>query len=226
MQNKNMSLILFLVAFVVLWLLIEILSIVMKLTGLGLSKSRFQIISILTHTGFTTRESELIVQHPVRRRIASALMIVSYVAQATLITLLFDMLNSDQQSLLFIFIALSAMLLFIIFVTKNKYISSWFERFTEKILMRSMKKIDERHIEKILNLSPDFSIYELVVDIDSTICKKTLREIHLKENYIQILKIDRGSEVIDFPTADTQVLPGDRMIVYGKIDAITKMVLK
>lgn len=221
-----MSLILFLVAFVVLWLLIEILSIVMKLTGLGLSKSRFQIISIVTHTGFTTRESELIVQHPVRRRIASALMIVSYVAQATLITLLFDMLNSDQQSLLYIFIALSAMLLFIILVTKNKSISNWFERFTEKILMRSMKKTDERHIEKILNLSPDFSIYELVVDIDSTICKKMLREIHLKENYIQILKIDRGSEVIDFPTAETRVLPGDRMIVYGKIDAITKMVLK
>ena len=88
-----MSFVIFLVLFVVIWLLIEILAIVMKLTGLELSKARFQLISILTHTGFTSRESELIVQHPIRRKIASILMIVSYVAQITLITLLFDALS-------------------------------------------------------------------------------------------------------------------------------------
>lgn len=220
-----MSLILFLVVFIVLWLLIEILSIVMKLTGLELHKSRFQIISILTHTGFTTRESELIVQHPVRRRIASILMIVSYVTQATLITLLFDMLSNDRKSLLHICIALAAVLLFIL-ATKNKHISARFELLAEKILMKRIKKVNAGHIDKILNLSPDFSIYELVIDSESPICNKVLREIHLKENYIQVLKIDRGSEVIDFPLADTKVLHGDRMIVYGKIDAITGMIMK
>lgn len=221
-----MSLILFLILFVLLWLLIEILSIVMKLTGLETGKARFQIISILTHTGFTTRESELIVQHPVRRRIASVLMIISYVAQITLITLLFNVLSDASGNIVSIAVALCAMLLFIVLVTKSKYISSRFARFTEKILKNKIKKANaDGRIDQILNLSPDFGIYEIVVDPDSFICGKTLREVHLKEHFIQILKIDRGSEMLDFPMADTQVHAGDRMIAYGKIDALTKMIV-
>ena len=215
------------ILFIVLWLFIEILAVVMKLTGLELSKARFQIISILTHTGFTSRESELIVQHPTRRKIASTLMIVSYVAQITLITLLFDVLNSASRDLLSVSIALSVMLLFIIFITKNKHLSEWFESLTERLLKKKIKKANsDNRIDQILNLSPEFGIYELIVDTDSYICQRKLREIHLKEKFMQILKIDRGSEVIDFPTAETQILAGDRVIVYGKIDSITSMIMK
>jgi len=211
---------------IVLWLLIEILSIVMKLTGLELSKARFQIISILTHTGFTTRESELIVQHPVRRKIASILMIVSYVAQITLITLLFNVLTNAPKNVLSISIAVACMILFVIAVTQSRYLSERFGRITEKLLKNKIKKMNSGgRIEQLLNLSPDFSIYELIVDTDSFISNKTLSEVHLKQHFIQVLKIDRGSEVIDFPTAGTQVFAGDRMIVYGKVDALTKMII-
>jgi len=215
-----------LILFVLIWLLIEILSIVLKLTGLELSKARFQVISILTHTGFTTRESELIVQHPTRRKIASALMIVSYVAQITLITLLFNVLTQATKNILSTAIALSVMALFVIVVTQSKYLSERFDRVTEKLLKSRIKKAGANgRIEQVLNLSPEFSIYEMVVDTDSFICDKTLRDLKLKEHFIQILKIDRGSEMIDFPQADTRVLAGDRMIVYGKIDALTKMIM-
>ncbi|MDP3448737.1 MAG: potassium transporter TrkA, partial [Eubacteriales bacterium] len=102
-----MSLAIFLILFVLIWLLIEILAIVMKLTGLEISKARFQLISILTHTGFTTRESELIVQHPTRRKVASVLMIVSYVAQITLISLFFKVLSEATENMLGTSIALA-----------------------------------------------------------------------------------------------------------------------
>jgi hypothetical protein len=221
-----MNLIIFLILFVLIWLLIEILSIVLKLTGLELSKARFQVISILTHTGFTTRESELIAQHPTRRKIARALMIVSYVAQLTLITLLFNVLTQATRNILSTAIALSAMALFVILVTQSKFLADRFDRMTEKLLKKRMKKANTgERIEQILNLSPEFSVYELIVDIDSPICTKTLRELKLKEQFIQILKIDRGDEMIDFPNADTRLMAGDRMIVYGKIDALTKMII-
>ncbi len=222
-----MNLIIFLILFVLIWLLIEILSIVLKLTGLELSKARFQVISILTHTGFTTRESELIAQHPTRRRIASALMIVSYVAQITLITLLFNVITQATRNVLSTAIALGAMVLFVILVTQSKYLSDRFDDWTEKLLIKRMKKVHKgERIEQILNLSPEFSIYEMIVDVDSFICGKTLRELKLKERFIQILKIDRGDEMIDFPSADTRLLAGDRMIVYGKIDALTNMIMQ
>ena len=82
-----MSIAVVLIILIVMWLLIDVLSILLKMTGLDLEKSRFQVISMLTHTGFTTSESELIAQHPLRRRIASALMVLSYVTQVTLISL-------------------------------------------------------------------------------------------------------------------------------------------
>ena len=209
-----------------LWLLIEIIAIVMKLTGLELSKARFQIISILTHTGFTSRESELIVQHPTRRKIASILMVVSYVAQITLITLLFDVLNNATKSLLSISIVLSVVLVLILISTQVESFSRGFDRFAERLLKNKIKKINTNNrIDQLLNLSPEFSIYELIVDTDSFICRKTLRELHLKEHFIQVLKIDRGSEVIDFPLADMQILAGDRMIVYGKIEALTNLIM-
>lgn len=221
-----MNLIIFLILFVLIWLLIEILSIVLKLTGLELSKARFQVISILTHTGFTTRESELIAQHPTRRKIASALMIVSYVAQITLITLLFNVITQATRNVLSTAIALAAMALFVILVTQSKFLADRFDRATEKLLKKRMKKANKgERIEQILNLSPEFSIYELIVDMESPICEKSLRELKLKEQFIQILKIDRGDEMIDFPNADTRLLAGDRMIVYGRIDALTKMII-
>ncbi len=224
--NYRMSLIIFLVIFIMLWLLIEIIAIVMKLTGLELSKARFQIISILTHTGFTSRESELIVQHPTRRKIASILMVVSYVAQITLITLLFDVLNNATKSLLSISIVLSVVLVLILISTQVESFSRGFDRFAERLLRNKIKKINSNNrIDQLLNLSPEFSIYELIVDTDSFICRKTLRELHLKEHFIQVLKIDRGSEMIDFPLADMQILAGDRMIVYGKIEALTNLIM-
>ena len=48
----------------------------------------------------------------------------------------------------------------------------------------------------------------------------------LKDKFIQILKIDRGSEVVEFPNAETMVLHGDIIIVYGKIDAIKQFMNK
>lgn len=222
-----MSLVIFLILFVLIWLLIEILSIVLKLTGLELSKARFQVISILTHTGFTTRESELIVQHPTRRKIASVLMIVSYVAQITLITLLFNVLTQATRNILGTAIALFIMAAFVILVTQSKKLSNWFDQVTEKLLRKRIQKsASGDRIEQVLNLSPEFSIYGLLVDTDSFICDKTLGELKLKEHFIQILKIDRGSEVIDFPLADTRLLAGDRLIVYGKIDALTQMIMQ
>lgn len=222
-----MNLVIFLILFVLLWLLVEILSIVLKHTGLELSKARFQVISILTHTGFTTRESELIAQHPTRRKIASALMIVSYAAQITLITLLFNVLNQAAKNMLGTVIALGATTVFIIVVTQSRFLSERIDRMTEKLLKKRMKATNSSsRIEQVLNLSPEFSIYELIVDTDSFVCEKKLSELKLKEHFIQILKIDRGSEMIDFPQADTRLLAGDRLIVYGKIDSLTEMIMQ
>jgi Trk-type K+ transport system membrane component len=63
--------------FAVVWLLIYWLgSIALEATGLERSKARFQTLSALTGTGFTTRQAESVVNHPKRRRIVAWLILI------------------------------------------------------------------------------------------------------------------------------------------------------
>ncbi len=220
-----MSLIVILIIMVVLWLLVEILSVVFKMTGLELYKARFQIISIITHTGFTTRESELIAQHSLRRRIASVLMIVSYVVQVTLISLFVNILTRNQQQLLYAGLLLLAVTIFIVLFTRTKYVSSKFNVFVEKVLSRRIIKQDKMSIDKILNVSQGYGVYELLLEANNPYCGKTLTDSNLSSVQIHVLKVDRGAKTYDFPDADFVLNQGDRLILYGKTDSVTKIAL-
>jgi len=53
----------------------KVAAVALQLTGLDKPTANFQALSALTGTGFTTREAELVVNHPMRRKIISVLMI-------------------------------------------------------------------------------------------------------------------------------------------------------
>jgi len=127
----------------ILVFIVEVLSIALKLTGLDMDKARFQVISIITGTGFTTKESELISQHSTRRKIAQALMLISYVGYAILLGLVVNILLSSSRLIYItiIFIVLSLVLLIII---RNKWLVNSFERLIEKKLGKTMEKM-KRH---------------------------------------------------------------------------------
>ena len=56
--------------------IVRIASVAMRLTGLDDSTARFQALSAFSGTGFTTNETEMIVNYPVRRRIVTLLMVL------------------------------------------------------------------------------------------------------------------------------------------------------
>ncbi|MFO7637570.1 MAG: TrkA C-terminal domain-containing protein [Clostridia bacterium] len=207
-----------------LWIVIEIMSIVLKITGLDFYKARFQVISIITHTGFTTRESELIVQHPLRRKIAGILMVISYIAQASLISLFFGAIVSDENRMIYIVVTLVAFALFIFIITRSKYFSRNINRVVEKFISKNiMRRTKKRSIDEVLKLSSGFAVYEVLLDSGNPICGKSLSEASLKEKFIQVLKVERGTETIDFPMSGFVMQEGDLLIVYGKIQAIKEL---
>lgn len=67
---------------------IRIGAIAFELTGMSRSQSIFQAVSCYTLTGFTTSESEIVVSHPRRRKIALFLMIYGNVSSVTMIAAL------------------------------------------------------------------------------------------------------------------------------------------
>jgi len=69
--------ILVLLVFLIVWLFTFWLgAIALEITGMERSKARFQSLSALSGTGFTTSEAESIVNHPRRRRIATWLIFI------------------------------------------------------------------------------------------------------------------------------------------------------
>jgi hypothetical protein len=74
--------------FLAVWLLIMwIGSIALEATGLERSRARFQALSALSGTGFTTSQAEFIVEHPKRRSIVSYLIFIGNTGIIALILL-------------------------------------------------------------------------------------------------------------------------------------------
>lgn len=72
------------------------------LTGVLQELSRLQVLSAYTGVGFTTKESEHIVEHPVRRRILILMMVVGnvgFVTQASTLILSFVGVSTRGESL-------------------------------------------------------------------------------------------------------------------------------
>ena len=86
-----MNLLLFIVMILISFIVVRIGAVAFELTGLEWSLAKFQALSCFSGTGFTTKEAELVVGNPQRRRIASVLMVLG---NAGLVTLIATFANS------------------------------------------------------------------------------------------------------------------------------------
>lgn len=217
-----LTFILFLTIFTIV---VNFFAILFRLTGLPIDKSRFQVISLLTSTGFTTKESELIIQHPIRREIASWLMMFSYISTAVLISFVIGIISnslSDAKSLGFTALAVLTFAIIVYFVMRSSLVDR-FEMFIEELILKSKrwnKMISKTPINIHLHERKGYGIYEIYIGRHSQFLGKTIIESNLKDIEIQVLSIDRGDQLINFPSPDCTFEFTDRLTVYGNIKSI------
>ena len=83
------------VLFIMIYMIIsDIITVLFQLTGLTEEKARFQVISLLTNSGFTTAESEIIVHSKIRRTLAKITMIFGYAFSVTIISSLVNIFTN------------------------------------------------------------------------------------------------------------------------------------
>lgn len=103
--------------------IVRIAAVALRLTGLAENVARFQCISALTGTGFTTSESELIVNYPIRRRILVALMILGNLGLVSIAAALITSLvskNEDPGAILHQVALIAAAVAFVAIILTNK----------------------------------------------------------------------------------------------------------
>ncbi len=207
--------------FVVLFLTVlvnRVATIAISHTGLSRESARFQARSALTGAGFTTNESEKVVDHPVRRRIILALMLIGNAGIVTAISslILTFVVPNSTQSLIISVVVLVLGIAFLWWAAQSEMV----DRYISKLINKALKKyssINVRDYAAILHLAGEFQVTELQVNKNDWVANKTLEEAKLTHEGVMVLGIKRkDGSYIGTPEGSTKILPKDVLTVYGK----------
>ncbi len=205
--------------------IVKIATVALNLTGLDNKRAFFQSLSAFTGTGFTTRDSEMIVTNDIRRKIIIIMMILGNAGMASVITTLtlsfFRGDGSIAQTLVNITIILLAILL-IIRLSMNKGLARKLtKRIQDKLVQSS--PFTKRPVEEILRLAEGYGIAEVTIKDDCADIGHTLLESSFRQNDILIIAIERSNQVIPAPHATDVIMSNDTLICYGKLPNISKI---
>ena len=199
--------------------IIRIAAIALRMTGMPDRIARFQCLSALTGAGFTTSESEMIVNYPVRRRIIALLIIAGNVGLLSLsATLVVSLLNTDgEPSAIAQQVAwLGGTIVVVWLIMLNP--------FTDRVLcsvigrlLASTTELGRRRYLRTLQVCNGFSVAE---HYHHSMGVTTLAEFDLETHGLTplaVLRTDGGSS--SMPVGDAVVSQGDRIVLYGPDDA-------
>lgn len=194
-------------------------------TGMTREAARFQARSAFTGAGFTTRESEQIVNHPVRRRIAMLLMLMGNAGIVTAVSSLILTFVGPREAealsakLLLLFGGLAILLFF-----AN---SAWVDRHLSRIidrLLRRYTRLDVRDYASLMHLAGDYRLVELHVGADDWLANRTLKDAELRDEGLVVLGIRRDDGTyIGGPKGDSLIRPDDTLLVYGRIASVEEL---
>lgn len=216
-----------LVALTLSLVITRVAAMALTLTGLSREAARFQARSAFTGVGYTTLESEAVVNHPVRRRIVMLLMLLGNIGVATVAaTVMVSFMSTtgaSGQERLTILCWLSAGLTVLILVSNSR----WIERRMNRVIAWALKRftdLDVRDYVALLELSSGYAVTEMVVERGDWLAGKTLADLRLADEGILILGIrPRDAEYHGTPRGDDRIDVGDTLIVYGDLEDIERL---
>ena len=128
----------------------DIITIFFRLTGMTEERARFQVISLLTNSGFTTQESEAVVTLKIRRRLAKATMLFGYAFTVTILSTMVNvfmtMSDSELSAVLVLLPALFLILVGFYFLRRSPFLKSKFDTWIETIGYRIMFGKDKNQV--------------------------------------------------------------------------------
>lgn len=219
------ALVSFFVILIVSLTIVRVAAVMLELTGISKDTARFQSRSAFTGAGYTTHEAEMIVKHPVRRRIISNLMLIGNIGFVTFVSSLVISFLSirSREGALITFSILIGGLLIISLLTRLRLLN----RLLEKIIERFLKKVTKIHTldyESLLNLAGNFEVITVAVKPDSWLADELLSELKLSEEGVLVLGIRRmDGYFLGSPRGESTIYAGDELIAYGREDALKNL---
>lgn len=198
-------------------LIIRAATVVLTATGMAEHSARFQARSAFTGAGFTTSESEAVVNHPIRRKVIGMLMLLGNIgivgAAATLIV---GFGGTSAHGAGWRLLELLLGLFALIALSRSKWVDRKVTAAVTHLLDRT-SDIAERDLGGLLHLSGDYCVEELAVAPGDWIADRSLDELALRKEGVVVLAVVRSDgSYLGAPDGGTVIAAGDTLIVYGR----------
>jgi hypothetical protein len=202
-------------------------SIALEATGMERRKARFQALSALTGTGFTTREADDVVNHPSRRLIAGWLMFLGSVGIILFLLIILAILvigikpGTQLSPALIVALAIPPFVLIILYWIgvldkAGTKIVNW--------MKRSAYFTPELSTRETVHQAGDYSVARLTIGRKAPEVGRKISNTKLAKHKITILAIERGDKTLPFPEAKETVQAGDHLLCYGETAKISRAI--
>ena len=216
-------------AFIVIYVIvIQIYSVLFRITGLTKEKAHFQAISLLTNSGFTTSESEIITSDRFRRRIAIAAMINGYAFSVIIVSLIINVILSLKEDMqdqtLIVMLYAFGIFVGLIIITQIPIVKKLFEKFIQFVATKVLRRNKNENIIIMLDNYGRDSMAEVYLNrVPEFMVDTALVDMKIKEKYhLNVLMVKRNGKVIDV-NRDTIFKKGDRLVVFGSTSSINNV---
>ncbi|MDX1649777.1 MAG: TrkA C-terminal domain-containing protein [Myxococcota bacterium] len=206
-------------------LVTRVAAVMLAHTGMSREMARFQARSAFTGVGFTTWESEAVVNHPVRRRIVLTLMLLGNAGFVTAVsTLILGFVGRQSPGEVWGRILVLAAGLAVLWRLAT---SAWVDRHLSRLVDRALRRftdLEVRDYASLMQLGGDYKLSELTVDEDDWVADRPLRDTRLRDEGMIVLGVHRADGTyLGAPEGDTRIVPGDTLLIYGPEDSVAQL---
>ncbi len=222
------ALIMFLLLIIFYIIVSHIITVFFRLTGMTEEKARFQVVSLLTNSGFTTRESETIVQSKVRRRLALATMLFGYAFTVTILSAMVNVFMSlntpDLDALILILPMLLSVLLVFYFLKKVSFFHTKFDNWIQKIGNRVMFGKNANEILLIEEYGKTVVAHIYLRTVPEFLKGVTLAESRIMpEHHVMVMLVNTPDGEATQANAETILRKDDTIMVLGNRKTIREL---
>ena len=212
-----------LVVIIVSFLVVRVAATALMMTGMEEQRARFQALSAFTGTGFTTREAEIVINNPRRRRIVTWLMILGNAGIVTVIVSATSSIATSKgyQIPIAILILIAAIYLFYR-LASHRGLTQKLERFIENRLLK-LSAFQDTRTEDLFLVKEPYGLMRVFAVHDSPLIGKSISKAISPRSDTLVLAAERGRKWTHFPKSNTVIKNGDKLIVYGQLDSLKSM---
>lgn len=199
--------------------IVRVASVALRHTGLEEGTARFQALSAISGTGFTTKEAETVVNYPVRRRIVVLLMIIGNLGLVTVMaTIVVSFVHTDGdvraivEQLVWLIAVLGLLWLFIL----NKRAERVMCKFIGRVI-ESTTLLGKRHFLRLVQVGDGYSVCKHPLVEPWLTAERALTVADFASYGLTILAVHTtDGDIVQEFTATDALTVGDVLILYGE----------